>query len=55
MTQSVEQLLASGWKKIEPQECCLCGHKNLPAEITVKNDPRQLTMFAYWVGKTSTE
>jgi hypothetical protein len=46
MIQSTEQLIASGWKQIEPQECCLCGHKPPPYELTPQNDPRQLTLFA---------
>ena len=48
MIESAAHLLARGWKKIEPQECCLCGHKPPPFELTPQNDPHQLTMFAYW-------
>jgi len=46
MILSAEELVDRGWKKIEPQECCLCGHKPPPYELTPQNDPRQLTMFA---------
>lgn len=45
---AVRDLLARGWRKIEPNECCLCGAKPPKRELTIKNDPRQLTMFEYW-------
>ena len=52
MIESAEALLARGWKNIEPNECCVCGYKPPPYELTPQNDPRQLTMSAYWASKS---
>lgn len=48
MILSAHQLMASGWKKIDPRECCLCGYKPPSFVLTPQNDPRQLTMFCLW-------